>query len=511
MQYLLLVDDEPVVLAGIREILAKENLPIKIVCCENGAEALQEAMLHRPDILLTDVRMPIMDGIELAEAVRNAYPSCSIVFMSNYSDTEYLKSAIRLRAVDYIEKPISANASFLPLVRKLIELSASVSEEEKQTDSLRIQELVKMRLCQMLTEKKPDLHEAELYLHKMESPFTCTSDVRCVIFSDSSAEELRKFAELKLRSRNDVVFYIRSQSMIVSFFFANNTQLLCDDIITVMFNKMAGEYTNLRISTGRLYKHLENAHLSYVEATEISEYFFFSEELKTVLYKKQDMPETAVLNDSLIQEFGQLLSTFNVKKCTGFLTEIYQYIGSKPDTSILEVKTFYFRLMEKIIQFSRANRLKFRDFDSREAMRKQIFEQNKLLELHRSIVDWVYELFDLSNTVFSDEHMIRLVLIYIHNNLDKPELDIQDICDFSGYSSSYLMHQFKLSVGMTINKYISKERIAEACRLLVETNDTLETIVEKVGISSTQYFCRLFKKQMLLSPGEYREMKRNGS
>ena len=144
-------------------------------------------------------------------------------------------------------------------------------------------------------------------------------------------------------------------------------------------------------------------------------------------------------------------------------------------------------------------------------MRKQIFEQNKLLELHRSIVDWVYELFDLSNTVFSDEHMIRLVLIYIHNNLDKPELDIQDICDFSGYSSSYLMHQFKLSVGMTINKYISKERIAEACRLLVETNDTLETIAEKVGISSTQYFCRLFKKQMLLSPGEYRDMKRNGS
>ena len=307
MQYLLLVDDEPVVLAGIREILTKENLPIKIVCCENGAEALQEAMLHRPDILLTDVRMPIMDGIELAEAVRNAYPACSIVFMSNYSDTEYLKSAIRLRAVDYIEKPISANASFLPLIRKLIQLSDSVSEEEKQTDSLRIQELVKMRLCQILTEKKPDLQEAERYLHKMQSPFSCTCVVRCVIFSDNSTEELHHFAKMKLQGRNDVVFYIRSQNMIVSFFFANNPQLICDDMLTAMFNKMAEEYTSIRISAGSPYSQLENAHLSYVEATEVSEYFFFSEELKTVLYKKQDKLETAVLNDSMIQEFGQIL------------------------------------------------------------------------------------------------------------------------------------------------------------------------------------------------------------
>ena len=107
MVKLLLVDDESFTRQGILETISWETLNIgEIREAYDGQNALEVLKDFEPDILLTDVRMPRLNGIELSFKIRDLYPNCSIIFMSGFSDKEYLKSAIHLKAISYVEKPI---------------------------------------------------------------------------------------------------------------------------------------------------------------------------------------------------------------------------------------------------------------------------------------------------------------------------------------------------------------------------------------------------------------------
>lgn len=103
---LLIVDDDYIAIEGIRDLIDWSSLGICIVAeAEDGAEALAKAREVKPDIVLTDVVMPVMDGIKLAEALRNEMPLIKLVMISGHQDVHYLKSAMKLEAVDYILKP----------------------------------------------------------------------------------------------------------------------------------------------------------------------------------------------------------------------------------------------------------------------------------------------------------------------------------------------------------------------------------------------------------------------
>ena len=107
MVKILIVDDESYTREGILDTISWEDLSItEVKEAFDGINALEILENYEPDIILTDVRMPRLNGIELSFKARELYPSCSIIFMSGYSDKEYLKSAIHLKAISYVEKPI---------------------------------------------------------------------------------------------------------------------------------------------------------------------------------------------------------------------------------------------------------------------------------------------------------------------------------------------------------------------------------------------------------------------
>lgn len=88
----------------------------------DGRQALDACLIKMPDIVLTDVRMPVMDGIELAQNLRESSKYIQIIFMSSYSDKEYLRTAIKLRAVDYIDKPVSRDELTQVLIKAISEI-----------------------------------------------------------------------------------------------------------------------------------------------------------------------------------------------------------------------------------------------------------------------------------------------------------------------------------------------------------------------------------------------------
>ena len=124
---LLIVDDEKLTRDGLMSNIDWKSLGIDAIAqADDGLHGYEAALAFQPDIILSDVRMPRMSGIEMAEKLQLVNPALSIIFMSGYSDKEYLKAAIKLKAVSYVEKPID-----------LEELSETVLEAKASVEAVR--------------------------------------------------------------------------------------------------------------------------------------------------------------------------------------------------------------------------------------------------------------------------------------------------------------------------------------------------------------------------------------
>lgn len=142
MLSVLVVDDERQIREGLLKHIPWDKLGIgKVEICKNGLEALELSKTLHQNILITDVRMPKMDGISLSHEIKDLLPDCKIIFLSGFSDKEYLKSAIRIGAVDYVEKPIDED-ELVASISKAVEMCQNSlnSESDSPTDSLQSNE-----------------------------------------------------------------------------------------------------------------------------------------------------------------------------------------------------------------------------------------------------------------------------------------------------------------------------------------------------------------------------------
>ena len=132
---IILVDDEEEVRKSIIKQIDWESAGFKVVGdAENGEDALEKIEVLEPDVVLTDIRMPYMDGLTLAERVRQKYPSMKIVIFSGYDDFEYAKQAIKLNVTEYILKPV--NVEELTAILQKIKANLDQEIEQKRNVNL---------------------------------------------------------------------------------------------------------------------------------------------------------------------------------------------------------------------------------------------------------------------------------------------------------------------------------------------------------------------------------------
>ena len=126
---LLIVDDEELTRTGVISSIDWQSIGIEeVLQADDGLNGIEAARTHQPDIVLCDVRMPRMDGITMLERLEDIIPDIVPVFMSGYSDKEYLKAAIKLKAVNYIEKPLNPDE-----IREAIIEARDLCLEKKRT------------------------------------------------------------------------------------------------------------------------------------------------------------------------------------------------------------------------------------------------------------------------------------------------------------------------------------------------------------------------------------------
>lgn len=299
---LLIVDDEELTRVGVISSINWQSIGIdEVLQADDGMNGLEMARMHKPDIILCDVRMPRLDGIQMLEQLETILPDVVPVFMSGYSDKEYLKAAIKLKAVNYIEKPLDPleiqdaviEARDLCLERKRTRHNESIHSMENAS-----------RLALLLTQ--PYAHAKEnidQLLAELSLSISPSTSFTAIVLKTETEEELpineagamyMSVREFLKTFHIDCIFAEKRVQYMVYFLFGPAPGPAARKSIEEFFCKLYSRYSRFCIAAGDTLTGISKAYQSYTSAVILLQNsFFFPAEPSCLHSMKHRLPGTS--------------------------------------------------------------------------------------------------------------------------------------------------------------------------------------------------------------------------
>ncbi|AZK45351.1 response regulator transcription factor [Paenibacillus lentus] len=532
MYEIMLVDDERGIRNSIKAKIDWEAAGFRIVSeASSGNEALQ--LLEQgplPQLVISDIRMPQMDGIEFIRICKKKYPLLRTVVLSGYSDFDYLKSAIQLGVKDYLLKPV-ARAELKELLGKLGEefeqeqKSLQISQQDLLWKNEQLRLMQENFLLQMVKDEWYSLAAIQERLQQLQLTPLTADDLKLQFVAAEMRVPPGRMADLQGRrdllnlafqmlcretaaKRKEIYPFCDVANSAMMYFLvimksgpehADRTERFVEEL-----KRNIASYLKLECVTGigeevTGLKRLKNGYASCMLSWSQSTVYKDGEgERNRVMELTQAF--TPEVERKLVQAIENLdMSTFRQQLDTIF--------SSERDTPMF---AFTFLALRILLMFSSIAKkfelggsalqkylwncqMTIADYQSREGVLGQIDELAQL------VMDEVKKL-----RFSSGQHMVEAVRKYVEENFSY-ELTLSSLAEMFHLNETYLSGLFKQHVGITFSDYVTKLRMAKAEQLLQENELKLTDIAMLVGYSSSSYFSTSFKKNMGKSPKEYRE------
>lgn len=507
---LLIVDDEIFTREGLLKMLPLDELGINETRqAFDGIDALAVAMDFKPNILLTDVRMPRMNGIDLAFEIRKLYPECSIIFMSGYSDKEYLKSAIALKAITYVEKPIELDELEDAIKSAISENSKSKAlndsienkialEISNEYNKSNIENIVNSCVSKEIQE---ELHKSFFVtvLLKIQSPIKNGKDkLISTLKAICSLYIFNNFISIK--NENEIILHL---------FFSNNDKNYMD-ITSRLFNSLfisIGDYlsiyTNYYICVGEIVPKINKVSKSYEIAYIMLNYTFFYD-YNSILLPINNTADSYTVNENIYSEFDKFLDKEDNQNLILIIKNLTSEIRKFTGTKASYVRDIYYRLLLKIFDFSIERNIAISEYINSNYIFDEILKCSNIFILENLLLAKINEFFIVLNDKTSKNNPVLSVLEYIHNNYSDSNLGLEQISKNTFLTPAYICVIFKDFTSKTVNKYINEYRIEKAKLFLKDSNISMTYIALKVGYSDGNYFSKIFRKATSYTPSEYR-------
>ncbi len=508
---LLIVDDESRTREGLSSLILRNNLPVEIVgTASNGMEGLAIARTVLPDIILTDVRMPKLDGIKLSTKVREFSPHCQIIFISGYSDKEYLKSAISLKAVSYVEKPIEEQ-------ELLDAVSSAIQIIEKDKFLLEQQrDIFSEKAAIAFTAPNMD----KLYWEKLDSlcpdflHFSCYRTLICQLnYKEISELNTQKvYEQLKLTlSQNCRCFLLAPKKQNIFVIHLCNNTVVSHNVLNHLYLELQHALFGLAelfLAVGNPVTKPDQLYLSYTNAVICLKKLFFIGYNHVCYHKDLDNDMgTSFRPDSLVfPSFAQALTDGNCPEAASIVTKLFHEMRKtiyKFETN--SIKNVYYQLL--ILLDSICKERGFTDIFPHEShfIWETIAKKDTIFALQEYLTD---KLSLYSAAIASKKGTSLLVYQiqqYVESHFHEPTLSINKMADSLHFTPAYLCQIFKNETGTTINAYMNTYRIKKATDLLKSKDIKLYEVSFRVGYSDSNYFSRQFKKHAGMTPSEFRK------
>lgn len=501
MLKILLVEDEPSAMRYLKSIVEVKCSGYEIAgTAENGLEALEKIQALLPDIVITDIKMPVMDGIELVSHIKDKWPNIYSVIVSGYQEFEYAKNAMQYGVIDYLLKPVNINQlkGVLDSLRKKLENDYYEKRVELLKMALHGMSAKTWEIEKYMTFKRYSV--AVLRGNGLPPRFSS----KCDLLPLNSAEE--NYVHSVAKERNIWVLHGRDA---LEYVFVYTPEIISErdfkEIITEVAKKFAYSYytivfasrffelANCRNVISSLYQTLDNN--AVIGLCRIIDGPAQNQNnagtmsvIDETFMKKIDFYVSNALYNDLKQEFIKLFDKWEKEQRTQLwvensLRQILQRIAGRSVAS-QEVQNYNIEvLLDEILYYSTSF--------------------GNLLAAVWELVENIIYYPKNSNQKVDTPDFLDSIKRYMKENISEP-LSIQSICALFGISQTYLSRLFRKYEKMSFNEYLTQIRIDKAKQLIKENPSILiKDVAALVGYSDQFYFSRVFRSITGVPPSEY--------
>ena len=533
-----LVEDEVVMRNGI-----KNNIPWEQEGFEFAGEASDGELAYplikkeKPDILITDIRMPFMDGLELSRLVKKELPQIKIIILSGYNEFDYAKTAINIGVTDYLLKPISS-AKLLEAVKKVADMiekeqdnARLIKRYEKEMEENILQEKHKLwgalasnRLSTIeLLEKGQRLgidftaSAYQVFLFKLMQEGDATGCSEELNRASEKVNELAGSWEYVLsfdRSPEGWAFLIKGESEeeVQSTYLETRKELL----------ELVESYPKVEYfgGIGNVVHRIGDIQISYKEAARAFSSRFFmdanqiadsAEMVKVQMEQDGKIDVSKMLSKKREHELVErFLKNGTTEEVDSFLDELFQNIGEQNCKSLL-----YRQYVVMDLFFCASDFLGNLEIDI-ENLPEECRDINQIVEKAEDAENLRYQIGNLFTETMQlrDSHskkkyskLLEDAKAFIDENYKHDEMSLNTVAAQVNISPSYFSTIFSSEMGQTFVEYLTHVRLEKAKELLMCSNMRTAEIGYEVGYKDSHYFSYIFKKVVGCSPKEYRNRK----
>ena len=505
MYNVLIVDDDPLILEGLHYIVDWEALGLQIVSAvANGTQAKEYIENNSVHILLTDIRMPELDGLELIQWIRQQQLDIHCIVLSGYDDYQYLKKALQLKIDNYLLKSVNEEELLDSLAYIVEKLDHQFSSNEA-TFSSDFEENLMLRWVS----GRISPAEFDERIGFLKKPIGFGMFQICTLRLLSGNTEAAKTTLINLKQAKIAetpmhIFQDMDQDIIFIYSAESNAQL---DVISQELKKRICQEVcaSYLFTVGLSVQSKDDVSESYRAAKHLQGYCLTDPKHPTFHYNnpRQENTKRTSLSSSELDAFRKSLLQKNQLAAIDFLSNLFlkeydytEYSAIFLQTTALKlsyiladvVRQFYINAPELLMPTDQLYKVIFA-FQTRDAL-----------------VQWmtarVHLFFQLKKKAI-DNPLLERMINYIDSNFSA-DISLKTIAATLNTNPAYLGRIFKDTTGSSFSDYLNIRRIDYAKTLLVETSLTIKDIAAKAGYNSTNYFVNVFKKHTGLYPIQYR-------
>lgn len=532
---MMIVDDNPRERKGIQTLLNWHELGIEIVASfGNGQQALDHIESYHPDIILTDITMPVLNGIKMSMILKQTHPHIKIIFMSGYNEFDYARSAVDLDIYGYILKPIIAE-ELEKVICKVLHIYKEEQTLLQEKEEMKAQLAKSLPLFQeqflrdlIFGTLQDSVHVADRFTYLQVFPFDAY-EVQVLILSihhygkneQTMDFDQEYFLSATLRKRISTLEEEQSKIYVL--------QNSLKEFVLVAFRQACGNllYTNIidgvlslkeevedhfglstTIGISKISASFLDLPVLYHQSMDAIHTKFYSSGNQVIFYEEieeiqENVFEGKVNLQNLYKEIKEIMSIGDRDTLHDF---IHRYFDSDPYQSENYIRSLSFSIIN-IIQL-----ILIEQNDSFENIfdgKVLVYEKLSKFETIHDIRQWVYNILKVSIEHLVEKHrpghgQIVDKIKEIITQQYRERITVHDIADLINFSSSHANNIFKSATGQTIFDYLTEYRIGKAKELLKDPLSKIYLVAEEVGYTNKAHFSLQFKKITGLTPAEYK-------
>lgn len=488
MYKLYIADDEPYVLEGIKKCISWEDHGISLVgTATDGLSAYHDILNLLPDIVITDIKMPELDGISLINQTHAQLPNINFIIFSGYNDFHYAREALLANAVDFLVKPSSTEE-----ILKSVTLAITKKNKQEIINHVDYKDSnYRSLLKSVFMNPASDIYsEGYYYVILLDTLETSTISVQNKELDATIKNNHLHLSFIKLLDKHLTVIY--SPATIPPANWKDITELILNNI-NVYFT-LNNDFIFLGISNPNK---LHNLKLSYQEAEKAIHFCkWFS--TPSCLHNQIQYTDVDIQSLPFWNKLASGISEHNLSFILKIFEEQFEEFR-KLFISPVSLKEFCLKAHLLI------NNDTLKTYNINPILEiGNLSSVNDSFNYLTNIYRHYFEIEGVTPTLTQSRTILKATK-FIQKHYQEP-ISLNDVSEYTRKSTGYLSNKFKKEVGISFSQYVTDFRLLKARQLLISTNLKVKEIALMVGFSDEQYFSLVFKKECGLTAGMYRKI-----